>query len=191
MLTSSLKAASDQTPKAGPEIQTPHPAHRASPSITLDFFLIYENLSSEFKSTGSLPKEVRSLYTLSENFPTRGNSTNTQMTSPRKGSCSPRAQPPWKMTRVRDRESWGHLSDLASGDQQLVSWLISPALCSRPALTGQGRGKRLWLAFLFLLTKPSAIGLPWLGARPARLCLPVRYHDNGDALLPRQQLVDG
>ena len=48
------------------------------------------------------------------------------MTSPRKGPCSPRAQPPWKMTRVRERESPGHLSDLAGSSQQLVRRVNEP-----------------------------------------------------------------
>lgn len=51
------------------------------------------------------------------------------------------------------------------------SWLrrlISPALRSRPACMAKAQtGKRLWPAFLFLLTKPSAIRLPWPRARTA------------------------
>lgn len=90
------------------------------------------------------------------------------MTSPRKGPCSPRAQPPWKMTRVRDRESPATCRIWQAAANSWSGRLISPALCSSPAFTGKGRGKRLWPTFLFLLTKPGAIGLPWPGARPAR-----------------------
>jgi hypothetical protein len=101
-------------------------------------------------------------------FPQRGNSTNTQMTSLRKGPCSPRAQPPWKMTRVRNRETSATCQIWQAAANSWSSRLISPALCSCPAFIGKGRGKRLWPAFLFLLTKPSTIGLPWPRARPAR-----------------------
>lgn len=45
----------------------PHPTY----SITSDSFLIYKNLASKFKRPRSLLKEVKSLYTLIENFPTK------------------------------------------------------------------------------------------------------------------------
>lgn len=89
------------------------------------------------------------------------------MTSLRKGPCSPRAQPPWKTTRVRNRQTLATCRIWQAAANSWSSGLISSALCSRPAFTGKGRGKWLWPAFLFLLTKPSAIGLPWPQARPA------------------------
>ena len=90
------------------------------------------------------------------------------MTSPRKGPCSPRAQPPWKTTRVRERESPGHLSDLASSSQQLVRQVNEPCALLSSSLYWQRQRQALRPAFLFLLTKRDVIGLPWLGARPAR-----------------------
>lgn len=97
-----------------------HPPHHLTYSISSDSFLIYKNLSSKFKRPRSLPKEVKSLYTLIENFPTKRKFYKYSDDITPRRPCSPRAQPFWKMTRVRDRESPGHLSDLASSSQQLV-----------------------------------------------------------------------
>lgn len=143
-----------------------HPHHPASPYNPR--FVSHLEKSLQHSKGQGVFRGKSSLFMLCQRtFPQRGNSTNTQMTSLRKGPCSLRAQPPWKPTRVRNRQTLATCRIWQAAANSWSSGLISSALCSRPVFTGKGRGKWLWPAFLFLLTKPSAIGLPWPQARPA------------------------
>ena len=125
-------------------------------------------------------------------FPQRGNSTNTRMTSPRKGPCSPRAQPPWKMTRVRERESPGHLSDLAGSSQQLVRRVNEPCTLLSSSLYWQRQRQAAPACFSLSINKARRhrITLARGQACSPFACLCVAM-EMAMRLLPRQQLVDG